>query len=220
MEENVGRLQEQALKRKERLRELRKKRERDDGEPENKMVTGEEEEEEEETAEEKHTELKLRNYTPLDDDLKQRQVPQAQPISGEQRTITIQFLLPQIVQRYGTRTLYVHKLRSACAERWIGAARACTDLIHRCLSNRVASPALCVTSLVTDLETSSSREIQNPGNASPSGYIRFGGALRNLLFLLGSVCLVCCKLGDLAVTLGSATTALERRVQYLSRCKC
>uniref|UniRef100_A0A8C5MK89 Coiled-coil domain containing 12 n=1 Tax=Leptobrachium leishanense TaxID=445787 RepID=A0A8C5MK89_9ANUR len=76
MEENVGRLQEQALKRKERLRELRKKRERDDGEPENKMVTGEEEEEET---------LKLRNYTPLDDDLKQRQVPQAQPISVEEK---------------------------------------------------------------------------------------------------------------------------------------
>ncbi|XP_063306926.1 coiled-coil domain-containing protein 12 [Pelobates fuscus] len=77
MESSVGKLEEAALKRKERLNELRKKRVKDDDEPENKVLIGEEEE--------KHKELKLRNYTPQDDELKQRQVPQAKPISVEEK---------------------------------------------------------------------------------------------------------------------------------------
>ncbi|KAM4705342.1 coiled-coil domain-containing protein 12 [Rhinophrynus dorsalis] len=77
MEGSVGRLEEQALKRKERLKELRKKRLRDDGEQENEEQLGE--------GNEKHKELKMRNYTPEDDVLKQRQVPQAKPISVEEK---------------------------------------------------------------------------------------------------------------------------------------
>uniref|UniRef100_A0A6I8SS52 Coiled-coil domain-containing 12 n=1 Tax=Xenopus tropicalis TaxID=8364 RepID=A0A6I8SS52_XENTR len=77
MEGSVGRLEVEALRRKERLKELRNKRQKDEGEPENKMRVGEEEE--------PHRELKLRNYTPQDDDLKERQVPQAKPISVEEK---------------------------------------------------------------------------------------------------------------------------------------
>ncbi|KAG8443460.1 hypothetical protein GDO86_012020, partial [Hymenochirus boettgeri] len=50
---------------------------KDEGEPESKIFAGDEEE--------KHRELKLRNYTPQDDGLKQRQVPQAKPISVEEK---------------------------------------------------------------------------------------------------------------------------------------
>ncbi|XP_075070277.1 coiled-coil domain-containing protein 12 [Mixophyes fleayi] len=76
MEDSVGRLEGEALKRKERLRELRKKRTREeDGVGGN--VPGEEEE--------KHKELKLRNYTPQDERLKEWQVPQAKPISVEEK---------------------------------------------------------------------------------------------------------------------------------------
>ncbi|XP_053569689.1 coiled-coil domain-containing protein 12 [Bombina bombina] len=77
MEGSVGRLEEQALKRKERLKELRNKRKKEDGEPESNAPLDE--------VEEKHKELKLRNYTPQDEDLKQRQVPQAKPISVEDK---------------------------------------------------------------------------------------------------------------------------------------
>ncbi|KAM4687344.1 coiled-coil domain-containing protein 12 [Discoglossus pictus] len=77
MEGSVGRLEEAALKRKERLKELRRKRKKEDGEPDSNMDTGEEVE--------KHTEIKLRNYTPQDEALKQRQVPQAKPISVEDK---------------------------------------------------------------------------------------------------------------------------------------
>ncbi|XP_047454582.1 coiled-coil domain-containing protein 12 [Mugil cephalus] len=83
MERNVGSLQEQALKRKERLKALRDKqihgREQEDGEPENKKATLEE------TSEAKHRELKLRNYTPEDEELKERQVPKAKPASVEDK---------------------------------------------------------------------------------------------------------------------------------------
>ncbi|KAK7886402.1 hypothetical protein WMY93_026023 [Mugilogobius chulae] len=83
MEKSVGSLQEQALKRKERLKALRSKqlqgREQDDGEPENKKTAFEEE------TEEKHKELKLRNYTPEDEELKERQIPKAKPASVEDK---------------------------------------------------------------------------------------------------------------------------------------
>ncbi|XP_061530889.1 coiled-coil domain-containing protein 12 [Phycodurus eques] len=78
MEKNIGSLQEQALKRKERLKALRDKklhgREQEDGEPEHKKAYSEEE-----TPEKRHADLKLRNYTPEDDELKERQVPKAKP---------------------------------------------------------------------------------------------------------------------------------------------
>ncbi|XP_069816671.1 coiled-coil domain-containing protein 12 [Dendropsophus ebraccatus] len=76
MEANVGKLEEAALKRKERLRELRKKRLREDGGTDGDG-SGQEEE--------KHRELKLRNYTPLDDVLKERQIAQAKPESVEEK---------------------------------------------------------------------------------------------------------------------------------------
>uniref|UniRef100_A0A8C6SXJ3 Coiled-coil domain containing 12 n=1 Tax=Neogobius melanostomus TaxID=47308 RepID=A0A8C6SXJ3_9GOBI len=83
MERNVGSLQDQALKRKERLKALRNKqlnvREQEDGEPENKKVTLEED------SEERHRELKLRNYTPEDEELKERQIPKAKPASVEDK---------------------------------------------------------------------------------------------------------------------------------------
>ncbi|KAF3839826.1 hypothetical protein F7725_018543 [Dissostichus mawsoni] len=83
MERNVGSLQEQALKRKERLKAIRDKqihgREQEDGEPENKKAFLEE------LPETRHRELKLRNYTPEDEELKERQVPKAKPASVEDK---------------------------------------------------------------------------------------------------------------------------------------
>ncbi|KAM7420682.1 hypothetical protein PAMA_015078 [Pampus argenteus] len=83
MERNVGSLQEQALKRKERLKALRDKqlhgREEEDEEPERKKASLEE------TSEQRHRELKLRNYTPEDEQLKERQVPKAKPASVEDK---------------------------------------------------------------------------------------------------------------------------------------
>ncbi|XP_053121818.1 coiled-coil domain-containing protein 12 [Hemicordylus capensis] len=81
-----GGLQEAALRRKERLKALRERtgaarQNKDDGEPEVKQLR--EDSEEEEAA--KHTELKLRNYTPEDEDLKTRVVPQAKPASVEDK---------------------------------------------------------------------------------------------------------------------------------------
>uniref|UniRef100_A0A6Q2XIS0 Coiled-coil domain-containing protein 12 n=1 Tax=Esox lucius TaxID=8010 RepID=A0A6Q2XIS0_ESOLU len=82
MEQSVGSLQEQALKRKERLKALRGRqlqgRDGDDGEPDCKKDRAEEEAEEE-----RHRELKLRNYTPEDEELRVRQVPKAKPASGK-----------------------------------------------------------------------------------------------------------------------------------------
>ncbi|XP_054637680.1 coiled-coil domain-containing protein 12 [Dunckerocampus dactyliophorus] len=84
MEKNIGSLQEQALKRKERLKALREKqlhgREQEDGEPEHKKAALEEE-----RTEERHKELKLRNYIPEDEELKERQVPKAKPASVEDK---------------------------------------------------------------------------------------------------------------------------------------
>ncbi|XP_076593162.1 coiled-coil domain-containing protein 12 [Chaetodon auriga] len=82
MERNVGSLQEQALKRKERLKALRDKKihgQEDEGEPEKKKTLLDE------TTEERHRELKLRNYTPEDEELKGRQVPKAKPASVEDK---------------------------------------------------------------------------------------------------------------------------------------
>ncbi|CAL1611258.1 unnamed protein product [Knipowitschia caucasica] len=83
MEKSVGSLQEQALKRKERLKALRSKQlhgqEQDDDEPENKRAALEE------NTEDKHKELKLRNYTPEDEELKDRQIPKAKPASVEDK---------------------------------------------------------------------------------------------------------------------------------------
>ncbi|XP_077454153.1 coiled-coil domain-containing protein 12 [Stigmatopora argus] len=84
MEKNIGSLQEQALKRKERLKALRVKqfhgREQEDGEPEHKKANLEEE-----VPEHRHKDLKLRNYTPEDDELKERQLPKAKPASVEDK---------------------------------------------------------------------------------------------------------------------------------------
>ncbi|MBN3300834.1 coiled-coil domain-containing protein 12 [Amia ocellicauda] len=91
MERSVGSLQEQALKRKERLKALRSKqlqgREPEDGEPGSKRALGEREEQQQqqEEEEEKHRELKLRNYTPEDEELRERQVPKAKPASVEEK---------------------------------------------------------------------------------------------------------------------------------------
>nr|XP_046195154.1 coiled-coil domain-containing protein 12-like [Oncorhynchus gorbuscha] len=53
---------------------------RGDGEPDRKRDRAEEEAEEE-----RHRELKLRNYTPEDEELKERQVPKAKPVSVEEK---------------------------------------------------------------------------------------------------------------------------------------
>uniref|UniRef100_A0A3B3Q284 Coiled-coil domain containing 12 n=1 Tax=Paramormyrops kingsleyae TaxID=1676925 RepID=A0A3B3Q284_9TELE len=52
----------------------------EDGEPDRKRVL-----EEEEGVEERHRELRLRNYTPEDEELKERQVPKAKPASVEEK---------------------------------------------------------------------------------------------------------------------------------------
>ncbi|XP_032504301.1 coiled-coil domain-containing protein 12 isoform X3 [Phocoena sinus] len=90
----VGRLEEEALRRKERLKALREKTgrkkedcflvngwhaaslDKEDGEPKTKQLREGEEEGE------KHRELRLRNYVPEDEDLKKRRVPQAKPVAG------------------------------------------------------------------------------------------------------------------------------------------
>jgi len=85
MEKSVGSLQEQALKRKERLKALKEKqlqgRDTQDGEPESKRTL----EAPDFETEDRHRELKLRNYTPEDEELKERQVPKAKPISVEDK---------------------------------------------------------------------------------------------------------------------------------------
>ncbi|XP_056661165.1 coiled-coil domain-containing protein 12 isoform X1 [Monodelphis domestica] len=80
----VGRLEEEALRRKERLKALREKtgrKNKEDEEPKNKHFK----EEEEGGGGEKHRELKLRNYVPEDEELKKRKVPQAKPASVEEK---------------------------------------------------------------------------------------------------------------------------------------
>ncbi|XP_024607210.1 coiled-coil domain-containing protein 12 isoform X5 [Neophocaena asiaeorientalis asiaeorientalis] len=101
----VGRLEEEALRRKERLKALREKtgrkkedcflvngwhaasllvfslplQDKEDGEPKTKQLREGEEEGE------KHRELRLRNYVPEDEDLKKRRVPQAKPVAVEEK---------------------------------------------------------------------------------------------------------------------------------------
>ncbi|XP_008970042.1 coiled-coil domain-containing protein 12 isoform X2 [Pan paniscus] len=78
----VGRLEEEALRRKERLKALREKtgrKDKEDGEPKTKHLR------EEEGEGEKHRELRLRNYVPEDEDLKKRRVPQAKPVAVEEK---------------------------------------------------------------------------------------------------------------------------------------
>ncbi|KAM7340508.1 hypothetical protein ACRRTK_001126 [Alexandromys fortis] len=77
----VGRLEEEALRRKERLKALREKtgrKDRDNGEPQTKKLREEEEDG-------KHRGLRLRNYVPEDEDLKRRRVPQAKPVAVEEK---------------------------------------------------------------------------------------------------------------------------------------
>uniref|UniRef100_A0A3P8UV18 Coiled-coil domain containing 12 n=1 Tax=Cynoglossus semilaevis TaxID=244447 RepID=A0A3P8UV18_CYNSE len=70
MEKNVGSLQEQALKRKERLKALRDKKVH--------VISLS-------SLYSALRELKLRNYTPEDEELKERQVPKAKPASVEDK---------------------------------------------------------------------------------------------------------------------------------------
>ncbi|XP_060777742.1 coiled-coil domain-containing protein 12 [Neoarius graeffei] len=78
----VSALQAQALKRKEKLKALRERqhqgREQAEGEPDCKRAA-------EVETEERHRDLKLRNYTPEDEELKERQVPKAIPASVEDK---------------------------------------------------------------------------------------------------------------------------------------
>ncbi|XP_075602996.1 coiled-coil domain-containing protein 12 [Balearica regulorum gibbericeps] len=78
----LGRLEEAARRRRERLRALRQRtlQNKDSGERENKQLG---EDDEEGTV--KHKELKLRNYEPEDEELKKRKVPQAKPASVEDK---------------------------------------------------------------------------------------------------------------------------------------
>ncbi|XP_059830103.1 coiled-coil domain-containing protein 12 isoform X2 [Hypanus sabinus] len=83
MAEEAGRLQEEALKRRERLRALRERqlqnRDKDEKEPANKQFK------EDNDEEVKHRELKLRNYVPEDKELKERLVPNVKPASVEDK---------------------------------------------------------------------------------------------------------------------------------------
>ncbi|KAK2519600.1 coiled-coil domain-containing protein 12 [Columba livia] len=78
----LGRLEEEAKRRRERLRALRERtlQNKDSGERENKQPR---EDDEEETV--KHKELKLRNYEPEDEELKKRKMPKAKPVSVEDK---------------------------------------------------------------------------------------------------------------------------------------
>ncbi|XP_055269642.1 coiled-coil domain-containing protein 12 isoform X1 [Moschus berezovskii] len=58
---------------------LRAPQDKEDGEPNTKQLREGEEEGE------KHRELRLRNYVPEDEDLKQRRVPQAKPVAVEEK---------------------------------------------------------------------------------------------------------------------------------------
>ncbi|XP_027578853.1 coiled-coil domain-containing protein 12 [Pipra filicauda] len=76
----LGRLEEEALKRRERLKALRQRtlQNKDGGECENKIPRQEEDEEPV-----KHKEIKLRNYEPEDEELKKRKLPPGKPASVE-----------------------------------------------------------------------------------------------------------------------------------------
>ncbi|NWU12496.1 CCD12 protein, partial [Cephalopterus ornatus] len=76
----LGRLEEEALKRRERLKALRQRtlQNKDSGERENKIPRQEEDKEPV-----KHKEIKLRNYEPEDEELKKRKLPPGKPASVE-----------------------------------------------------------------------------------------------------------------------------------------
>ncbi|KAM6338434.1 coiled-coil domain-containing protein 12 [Podargus strigoides] len=78
----LGRLEEEARRRRERLRALRQRtlQKKDSGERESKQLR---EDDQEEAF--KHKDLKLRNYEPEDEELKKRKVPQAKPASVEDK---------------------------------------------------------------------------------------------------------------------------------------
>lgn len=78
----LGRLEEEARRRQERLRALRQRalQNKNSGEPEAKQFKGDEEEE---TV--RHRELILRNYDPEDEELKKRKLPPAKPASVEDK---------------------------------------------------------------------------------------------------------------------------------------
>ncbi|XP_031463721.1 coiled-coil domain-containing protein 12 [Phasianus colchicus] len=78
----LGRLEEEARRRQERLRALRQRalQNKNSGEPEAKQFK---EDEEEETV--RHRELILRNYDPEDEELKKRKLPPAKPASVEDK---------------------------------------------------------------------------------------------------------------------------------------
>ncbi|XP_026543473.1 coiled-coil domain-containing protein 12 [Notechis scutatus] len=90
MATEAGGLQEEALRRRERLKALRERtgagRKNESEAPQVKLlkVNSREEEEEEEDAP-KHKDLKLRNYIPEDVELKERVVPNAKPASVEDK---------------------------------------------------------------------------------------------------------------------------------------
>ncbi|XP_021397910.1 coiled-coil domain-containing protein 12 isoform X2 [Lonchura striata] len=77
----LGRLEAEALKRRERLKALRQRtlQNKESGEPESKIPREDEEEEQV-----KHREIKLRNYDPEDEELKKRKLPPAKPASVEE----------------------------------------------------------------------------------------------------------------------------------------
>uniref|UniRef100_G1PDY0 Coiled-coil domain containing 12 n=1 Tax=Myotis lucifugus TaxID=59463 RepID=G1PDY0_MYOLU len=78
----VGRLEEEALRRKERLKALREKtgrKDKEDAEPKTKQLRARS------TDSENRRELRLRNYVPADEDLKRRRVPQAKPVAVEEK---------------------------------------------------------------------------------------------------------------------------------------
>ncbi|XP_032319689.1 LOW QUALITY PROTEIN: coiled-coil domain-containing protein 12-like [Camelus ferus] len=79
---SVGRLEEEALRRKVGLKALREKtgrKDKEDGEPKTKQLR------EGEGEGKKHRELRLQNYVPEDENLKRRRVPQAQPVAVEEK---------------------------------------------------------------------------------------------------------------------------------------
>ncbi|XP_038611774.1 coiled-coil domain-containing protein 12 isoform X2 [Tachyglossus aculeatus] len=78
----LGRLEEEALRRKERLNALREKTGRKA--KEESEAKGQHRKEEEGEPE-RHRELKLRNYVPQDEELRKRKVPQARPASVEEK---------------------------------------------------------------------------------------------------------------------------------------
>ncbi|XP_013913925.1 PREDICTED: coiled-coil domain-containing protein 12 [Thamnophis sirtalis] len=91
MASEAGGLQEEALRRRERLKALRERtgagRKQNESEaPQVKLLKGNSQEgEEEEEGAPKHKELKLRNYIPEDVELKERVVPNAKPASVEDK---------------------------------------------------------------------------------------------------------------------------------------